>query len=142
MIIQNVNFIKEKVMPAHGGKGTIRMKFFHQEYQRFRDAPDLGTPNPTYNTANWNFFAYSELPVGSTIGPHKHIDNDEIYYILEGSADMSVDEDTRTIKKGDVILTLHGSQHSIQNVTVDLKFIATEILIDNQITNGHRNTKK
>lgn len=130
MIIQNVNGHKEKVMPAHNGVGVIKMKFFHQKYQRYRDDPELGTASPTYKTANWNFFAYAELPVGSTIGLHKHTDNDEFYYILSGSAEMTIDGEKQIVKAGDVVLTLHGSEHSIQNVTEDLKFVATEILIN------------
>lgn len=130
MLVKNIKNVKAKIMSAHGGTGLIQMKFFFQDYQRFRNDSDLGVPSPTYETANWNFFAYAELPIGSTIGPHKHLDNDEIYYILEGSAEITIDNKSRHIGAGDVVLTLHGSEHSIQKVTSNLKFIATEILIN------------
>ncbi|MBN1618654.1 cupin domain-containing protein [Candidatus Dojkabacteria bacterium] len=128
MLIQNIADKKFKSIPAHGGEGLIHMKFFHQEYQRFREVDDLPEPDPSYERTQWNFIAYAELPTGSTIAEHEHKDNDEFYFILEGEAMMRVDDDTKKIKKGDIVLTRAGSKHSVYDVKKRLKFFAFEIL--------------
>lgn len=117
-----------KNISAHNGTGLIKMKFFHQEFQKAREYSNLPKPNPTYKKTNWNFIAYAELPVGSTIGEHVHQDNDEIYFILDGEATLDVDGNNEAISAGDIVLTRAGSRHSVYNVTKTLKFYAIEIL--------------
>jgi mannose-6-phosphate isomerase-like protein (cupin superfamily) len=104
------------------------MKFFHQQFQNFRMVDDLPKPDLTFKNSQWNFVAYAELPRGSTIAEHYHINNDEFYIILAGKAHMDIDGKTSLIQKGDVILTRAGSRHSIPKVISKLKFIAFEIL--------------
>ena len=128
MYIQNLKKKKFKSIPAHNGQGLIHMKFFHQEFQNFREVDDLPIPDESFIKSSWNFIAYAELPIGSTIGYHKHTNNDEIYFILSGEATITVDQEEQIIKKGDIILTRTGSSHGIKNVKNKLKFYAIEIL--------------
>ncbi len=130
MLIQNKNSKKYKSIPAHGGQGLIHMKFFHQEFQRFRDIDDLPDPDPSCAKTMWNFIAYAELPVGSTIGRHEHVGNDEFYIVISGEAEMEIDNEFRTIKTGDIILTRSGSYHAISKVVKKLKFYAFEVMQD------------
>jgi len=60
-LIQNIENIDPLVMSAHGGKGEISMKFFHQPYNHF-SAPGIGSKVVGYERSNWDFFAYAELP--------------------------------------------------------------------------------
>lgn len=112
MDVVNKKKLKVYKMPAHNGEGEIKMNFF------FEDQKNVGM---------WNFFAYAELPVGATVGYHKHQGNDEWYFILDGKATVTIDDETRVIKKGDGILTKSGSSHGINKVKKTLKFIAVEV---------------
>jgi mannose-6-phosphate isomerase-like protein (cupin superfamily) len=124
--VQNINDIEPTVMSAHGGSGNIQMRFFHTPFSRFDGA---GEPKVTnYQNGNWEFFAHAILPVGAEVKEHLHDRTDELYFILNGSAKFTVDGESRTVVKGDCILTRKNSRHSLTDVTEDLEFIATEIL--------------
>lgn len=127
MLVQNIKDKKFHKIPAHGGQGLIHMKFFHQEFQLFRETRGLPLSDPSYKKSLWNFIAYAELPEGSTVGRHKHKDNDEFYFILKGEAEIEVDGEIRLIKKGDIVLTRSGSYHAIAKVNKKLKFFALEV---------------
>lgn len=124
--IENLSEVETISMSAHGGKGQIKMKFFHTQFSGYDGADE---PKATdYKNGNWEFFAHSILPIGSEVKEHLHDRTDEIYYILNGSALFTVDGESQTVNKGDCILTRKNSVHSLTNVTEDLEFIATEIL--------------
>lgn len=117
MLICNEKNIKKQIFSGHGGVGMMKMKFAFTDYQHYGNK----------NDAKWNCFAIAELPIGATAGLHKHIDTDEIFYILDGEATITVDGEKSKIKKGDVILTLMESSHDIIKVKKKLKFIVVEI---------------
>jgi mannose-6-phosphate isomerase-like protein (cupin superfamily) len=108
----NVADLKPYKISAHNGVGDISIKF------SFEDLKGSGM---------WNFFAIAELPVGSTVGYHKHVGNDEWYFILEGKALMTVDDESFSVLPGDCVLTQSGSSHGISDVTKTLKFVAVEV---------------
>lgn len=112
MNVVNIKDLKKYVFPAHGGKGNISMNF------SFEDFRGIGW---------WHFFAYAELPIGSDTGYHKHHDDDEWYFVIDGEATVVIDGERRKIHKGDCVLTLKGSSHAIVDVTKKLKFIAVEV---------------
>ncbi len=125
-LIENINQVQPLEMSAHGGKGHMLMRFFHQPFNHFSNEivykKVIGFEN-----SNWDFFGYACLPVGAEIKDHKHDETDEIYFIVKGSATMYIDDQKRVINKGDCILTRKGSKHSIKAVTKQLEFIAIEI---------------
>jgi len=125
-LIENLNTVVPFKMSAHGGKGEIEMKFFHQTYNHFSNEA-VYKKVTNYSDANWDFFAIAKLPVGADVKEHLHEHTDEIYFILNGSATFTVDGMSTILKKGDCVLTRVGSRHSITNVTEDLEFIALEI---------------
>jgi mannose-6-phosphate isomerase-like protein (cupin superfamily) len=55
------------------------------------------------------------LYAGSSIGPHPHSGDEEIYFVISGSGVMDVDGEERPVGPGSVVLTLSGSQHGLQN---------------------------
>lgn len=70
-------------------------------------------------------FAVMSLEPGSSIGKHTHIDESEIYYILEGKASVYDNGEDVTVTPGDVVQTNSGETHSIKNIgDTTLKFIA------------------
>lgn len=60
-------------------------------------------------------FAKIVLNPGCSIGTHQHVDEEEAYYILEGTGLVVEDGNERQVKAGDVILTGGGASHSIEN---------------------------
>lgn len=65
------------------------------------------------------------IPVGTIIGMHSHIDDEEIFYFISGNGTITVDGETQKVSPGSVVLTLPGSSHGIENNgESELRFIA------------------
>ena len=68
--------------------------------------------------------AEARLPVGTRTTPHFHPRTEEIYYILEGTAQMRIGDDSRQVGPGDAIAIPPGETHQITNTgQVVLKFL-------------------
>ena len=59
--------------------------------------------------------AEARLPTGGSTTGHHHVKTEEIYYILEGSGLMEVDDETRQVGVGDAIAIPPGSYHQVTN---------------------------
>lgn len=59
--------------------------------------------------------AEARLAPGASAIPHRHIQTEEIYYILEGQGIMRVGEDEATVGPGDAIAIPPGAEHHIRN---------------------------
>ena len=66
-------------------------------------------------------------PAGGTAGYHLHSDTEEVYVVLSGRAKVTVDGETRDLRRGDILLTRSGSHHQLHDITEDLTYIAVEI---------------
>lgn len=72
-----------------------------------------------------SMFNIITLPSGSRIKEHPHIEDAEIYYILEGEAEVTDNGTTATMRAGDVMFTGNGARHSIANHSgKDVRFLA------------------
>ena len=70
--------------------------------------------------------AEARLAVGSATVPHHHAVTEEIYYILEGVAEMTLDGETRAVGPGDAIAIPPGARHTIRNTgPQELVFLCT-----------------
>lgn len=70
-------------------------------------------------------FAKVTIKPGCSIGLHEHIDEEEAYYIIKGTARVNDNGIMKEVKAGDVILTPGGEKHSIENNGDEpLEFIA------------------
>ena len=87
-------------------------------------------------TAPTRFCAKMILPPGSSIGPHTHENEDELYVILKGHG-MLDDGTTQTpVTTGDAVLTGKGETHAIANTGAsDLEILAV-IMLYSQTTQG------
>ena len=59
-----------------------------------------------------------ELPPGGVEGMHTHHQDaplDELYFLLDGQAEMTVDEQRYTLRRGDAVLAPAGSAHELRN---------------------------
>ncbi len=65
---------------------------------------------------NSRLFSKIEIDVNSSIGLHKHLNETEFYYIIEGNGIVKEDEDkVFKVNKGDLVVTGHNQSHSIIN---------------------------
>ncbi|MFM9059740.1 MAG: cupin domain-containing protein [Planctomycetaceae bacterium] len=64
-------------------------------------------------------------PLAATT-PHHHAVTEEIYYILEGSAEMTLGTESRPVGPGDAIAIPPGVRHTIRNTgRTELVFLCT-----------------
>ncbi|EKQ56501.1 MULTISPECIES: cupin domain-containing protein [unclassified Clostridium] len=74
------------------------------------------------------FINYTILPAGTSIGLHTHSNDEEIYMILEGQGLMTVDDESKQVQQGDVIVNkTFGSHELINNSSDDLKILVFEV---------------
>jgi len=66
--------------------------------------------------------AEAQLPEGAATERHYHRVSEEFYFILEGSGEMTVGEETATVGPGDAILIPPGARHTIRARTT-LRFL-------------------
>jgi len=59
--------------------------------------------------------AEARLAAGGATVPHHHAETEEIYYILSGTAEMTLDGETRLVGPGDAIAIPPGARHTIRN---------------------------
>jgi mannose-6-phosphate isomerase-like protein (cupin superfamily) len=70
--------------------------------------------------------AEARLAVGAATIPHHHAVTEEIYYILSGTAEMTIEQESRSVEAGDAIAIPPGQRHTIRNTGTDeLVFLCT-----------------
>ncbi|MBE6994491.1 MAG: cupin domain-containing protein [Ruminococcaceae bacterium] len=60
-------------------------------------------------------FNHMTVKPGSSIGRHAHVQDAEIYYVLEGEVVVDDDGKEVTMHKGDAMFTSRGEHHSLEN---------------------------
>ncbi len=68
------------------------------------------------------------LPPGASIGPHDHVDEDEIYVIQKGQGLMTDSGKEFPVTVGDAILTGQGASNSIRNTGAE-DLVVTAIIL-------------
>ncbi len=75
---------------------------------------------------NWDFVDRLILPPGSTVGAHRHGDNEEMYIVLAGSGVMTMNGESFPVGEGDMMLNPPQGEHSLVNTSdgdIDLLII-------------------
>jgi mannose-6-phosphate isomerase-like protein (cupin superfamily) len=68
--------------------------------------------------------AEATLAPGTETRPHFHARSEEIYVLLEGSGEMEIDGESRTVGPGDAILIPPGAWHRIRaGEEAELRFL-------------------
>ena len=80
-------------------------------------------------TTKMQFLHYTVLPPGTSIGAHKHEDDEEFYIILEGTGEMEVGGAKHNVVAGDVILNEPFGTHGLRNTSDkdELKILVFEV---------------
>lgn len=100
MIRKNILDAARTLVVAHEGEGQIHFvrPFSDNDFQT-----DL------------SFVDYVEMPPGTSIGVHRHGDNEEVYFIIEGTGSMTTNDEVYPVKTGDLILNRPGWRHGLRN---------------------------
>ena len=69
--------------------------------------------------------AYLELPKGASTSKHYHPTMVEIYYVLEGNAQLLIDDELKAISKNDIIYIKKNSIHHLKNHSCDVLHLLT-----------------
>lgn len=70
--------------------------------------------------------AEARLAIGQATTPHHHAVTEEIYYILTGSATMTLGDEMQRVGPGDAIAIPPGLRHTIENTgNEELVFLCT-----------------
>lgn len=70
-------------------------------------------------------FGISIIEVGGSIGYHKHVGDQEAYYILEGKGFYTDNNEKYEVNPGDFLFCREGEGHSLENIgDIDLRYIA------------------
>lgn len=68
--------------------------------------------------------AEARLPVGSSTAPHYHPQCEEIYFLLEGTAQMRIEDELQDVATGDAVAIPPGARHQITNTgATTLRFL-------------------
>ena len=75
-----------------------------------------------------NFFHDDILPPGTSIGVHRHEDDEEYYYIVSGRGTMTLDGERMDVATGDITGVYPGGEHGLENNSdADLRIIVVSV---------------
>ena len=98
-----------------GGQGTA-------QYRRALD--------PSVFLTNWSYVDHLLLPPGASEGRHRHTGVEEVYYVMNGSGELQVNEQTAPVRKGDAIPVRLNEVHAFSNnSSQDLELMIVGIAI-------------
>lgn len=116
-MIKKANELRLKDEPdLNGGRGTIKIINFLEE----EESNGVG-----------RLFAVSIIPVGCSIGYHKHTGDNKVYYFFKGKAKISDNGKEDILGPGDCMVCFDGDFHGIENIgDCDLEYIALILYTD------------
>jgi len=117
-----INLFVMKVFAGQPQPGYI----LEHEKDIAKDEP--GTHNGTGTTTGYSFFANATnsklvfrkrvLHPGASIGYHLQKE-EEIYYVVSGTGEMTMNDKKFAVQAGDAVLTLPGSSHGLKQTGKD-----------------------
>lgn len=102
MITRASDLVKTAPENLRGGKGAIDMTHIITAEQ---------------SCGSGRMFSIATIRPGCSIGMHRHVDEFEIYYILEGAVNVMDNDQPATLVAGDCMLCKDGDSHSLENVS-------------------------
>lgn len=105
MIRKSENYKAEIRKNMRGGNGKIKILHIWDEKNELK--------------ADTRLFAKLVLEPECGIGYHTHENEEEVFYIIKGTAEVDDNGEKITLRSGDSILTGEGKGHSITNTGND-----------------------
>ncbi len=117
-MIRRSQTLASRPSPAmRGGEGVGQV-------QAYFDPQSFSTPLAAFNVMI--------LEPGVSIGEHRHEGSEEVYWVLEGRAEVTDEGQAALLEPGDALLTRDGQSHSLRNPGPGrLRFLA--VLVRNPI---------
>ena len=115
MIKNFLNTQKQTQNGSHGGVGTVDL---YEIWEKSDFESDV------------DFIDRVVIPPNSTVGYHKHGNNEEMYIVLAGEGTMTIQGEPVAIKKGDMILNRALGEHGLVNnsdADIDLLIIQVSV---------------
>jgi mannose-6-phosphate isomerase-like protein (cupin superfamily) len=110
---------------AHDGHGTI-------VFRRIL--------NTEVFTTNWYVLSHAILPSGASIGYHRHVTREEVYYVVSGTGRMTVNGVTSDASPGDAQVCPLGGAHGIwNNNDYDLELLVFSASVEKGVVTGEVN---
>lgn len=85
-----MGFIETRSLAEIEPKAGWHGRFFHSEHMTF---------------------AYYTIDAGASLPPHAHL-NEEVWHVIEGVIDLTLDEETRSVRSGDALVVPAGVLHA------------------------------
>jgi mannose-6-phosphate isomerase-like protein (cupin superfamily) len=74
------------------------------------------------------FVDFVVVPPGVAVGRHTHGQDEELYIIIDGCAEVVVDDEQRTVRSGDVVHNRAGGTHELRNDGPDpLRMVVVDV---------------
>lgn len=82
--------------------------------------------HPKNDEVDMNYsIAHAVLPIGKASLPHILNERSEVYFILQGEGEMHINQETKTLRKGDTVFIPAGAEQWIKNIgDGELEFLA------------------
>ncbi len=71
--------------------------------------------HPEVFFTNWSYVDHLVLPSGTSEGRHLHVGVEEVYYVMNGTGQVRVNEETTALRAGDAVPVLLGEPHALSN---------------------------
>ena len=102
MIRSRNDFRIEERFEMRGGNGTVRIEHMFKPQEELQSSARL--------------CARLVLEPQVSIGFHRHENEEELFVIVQGTAEIDDNGTIRTVQAGDAILTGGGAGHSVKNI--------------------------
>lgn len=110
MIRRSGQFNTQRETNLKGGTGSITIR-------------NLLMPDEMHGAGR--LCAITEIPPHASIGRHTHTGDYEVYYILQGIAQVNDSGSEEILEEGDMMCCNDGGYHAIKNIgETDLKYLA------------------
>lgn len=76
----------------------------------------------------WEAVEWAWLPPGGESGEHRHTRTEELYFVLEGEGEITLDGRPHPVRPGTAVLTALGRRHGLRNTApVPLSWLVIEV---------------
>lgn len=102
--------VNYKVDHCQKGEGHIYVK------QILGYDPNLPVPGFPADSKAIPFVHIATIPQGCSVGDHSHADREEVYLIIKGKAELTIEGVAHVMKPGSIGLVKKGAVHSMRNI--------------------------